>query len=259
MTALSYVWKAGDRGHALDLVYVEGTNGHPYSFGDGTDSRPMELQGFFFGTIPITQALWTHVVGFDNNPAVHRGEDLPLENVSWDEITRLDGFLDRINQSPVHAGNPSSAGGSGERHFDCRLRLSGSMQRVAEPTGLKDIVLAVATTLTRSHGMTVSMAITRSPWRRRLRTSLASTTCPATCGSGVRMCSHETYRVFPETAPHLLVMEPNASCAAAAFTIGRCTARCPNGTRLRANITMRASAFVSCSRSATFGGAHNRE
>ena len=113
MTALRYVWKAGDRGHSLDLIYVEGTNGHPYSFGDGTDSRPMELQGFFIGTIPVTQALWTHVVGFDNNPAVNRGEDLPLENVSWDEITRPDGFLDRINQSPVHAENLAQLGGSG--------------------------------------------------------------------------------------------------------------------------------------------------
>jgi sulfatase modifying factor 1 len=113
MTALRYVWKAGDREHALDLVYVEGTNGHPYSFGDGTDSRPMELQGFFIGTIPVTQALWTHVVSFDNNPAVNRGEDLPLENVSWDEITRPDGFLDRINQSPVHAENLAQLGGAG--------------------------------------------------------------------------------------------------------------------------------------------------
>jgi hypothetical protein len=87
MTSLRYIWKAGDRGHTLDLVYVEGTNGHPYSFGDVTDSRPMELQGFFIGTVPVTQALWTHVMGFDKNPAMNRGEDLPLENVSWDEIT----------------------------------------------------------------------------------------------------------------------------------------------------------------------------
>jgi sulfatase modifying factor 1 len=103
MTTLSYIWKAGDTGHALDLVYVEGTNGHPYSFGDGMDSRPIEVHDFFIGTVPVTQALWTHVMGSDKNPAVHRGEDLPLENASWNEITRPDGFLDRINQSPVHA------------------------------------------------------------------------------------------------------------------------------------------------------------
>jgi formylglycine-generating enzyme len=113
MTSLRYIWKAGDRGHTLDLVCVEGTNGHPYSFGDVTDSRPMELQGFFIGTVPVTQALWTHVMGFDKNPAMNRGEDLPLENVSWDEITRPDGFLFRINQSPVHAGILAQLGGSG--------------------------------------------------------------------------------------------------------------------------------------------------
>ena len=103
MTDLKYIWKADDTGHALDLVYVEGTNGQPYSFGDGSDSRPMEVQGYWIGTVPVTQALWTHVVNSDKNPALHRGEDLPLENVSWDELTRPDGFLDRINQSPIHA------------------------------------------------------------------------------------------------------------------------------------------------------------
>jgi hypothetical protein len=56
MRALRYSWTAGDRGHALDLVYVEGTNGQPYAFGEGTDSRPMEVQGFFIGTVPVNQA-----------------------------------------------------------------------------------------------------------------------------------------------------------------------------------------------------------
>jgi formylglycine-generating enzyme required for sulfatase activity len=64
----------------------------------------MEVQGFFIGTVPVTHALWTHVMGSDPNHAAHRGEDFPFENASWDEITRPDGFLDRINQSAVHAG-----------------------------------------------------------------------------------------------------------------------------------------------------------
>jgi formylglycine-generating enzyme required for sulfatase activity len=49
------------------------------------------------------------------NPAVNRGEDLPVENISWDEITRLDAFLDRINRSPVRAeilAQLPAAGGS---------------------------------------------------------------------------------------------------------------------------------------------------
>ena len=100
---IRHSWRAGDTAHTLDLVYVEGTNRHPYSFGDGSDCRPMEVRGFFIGTVPVTNALWTHVMDSDINPVVQNGAELPVENASWDEITRLGGFLDRINQSPVHA------------------------------------------------------------------------------------------------------------------------------------------------------------
>ena len=103
MRVLRYHWEAEDTGHALELVYVEGTKSHPYLFGDGTDSRPMEVQDFFIGTAPVTQALWTHVMGSEKNPALHHGDNLPLENVSWDELTRPNGFLNRINRSVVHA------------------------------------------------------------------------------------------------------------------------------------------------------------
>ena len=103
MRALRYNWNASGAGHGFDLVYVEGTNGRPYTFGEGAGSRTLEVRDFFIGTVPVTQALWAHVVGPDTNPAVHRGTELPLENVSWDQITRPGGFLDRINESRVRA------------------------------------------------------------------------------------------------------------------------------------------------------------
>jgi formylglycine-generating enzyme required for sulfatase activity len=103
MKVINYSWKAGDTGHEFDLVYVEGTNGHPYSFGDGMDIRPMEVHGFYIGTVPVTKALWTHVMDSDTDSAEDGGEDFPLVNVSWDEITRSDGFMARINRSAVHA------------------------------------------------------------------------------------------------------------------------------------------------------------
>ena len=89
--------------HVFELAFVRGTHGHPYSFGERAGSRPVEIQDFFIGTVPVTQALWTHVMGANANPAAHQGTDLPLENVSWDEIARAGGFLDRINESPVRA------------------------------------------------------------------------------------------------------------------------------------------------------------
>jgi formylglycine-generating enzyme required for sulfatase activity len=103
MKTVGYTWRDGDTHHALDLVYVEGTNGSPYAFGEGADSRSMEVRDFFVATVPVTEALWMHVMGSGKNSAVNRGGDLPVENASWDELTRPAGFLDRINHSLVHA------------------------------------------------------------------------------------------------------------------------------------------------------------
>jgi formylglycine-generating enzyme required for sulfatase activity len=87
--------------HFLDLVFVEGTRGRPYTFGDENASRTVELPDFFISTFPVTQALWTHVMGV--NASVRRGDHKPVENVSWDEITRDGGFFDRINSSALGA------------------------------------------------------------------------------------------------------------------------------------------------------------
>src|SRR5687768_1485282 len=103
MEGIRYGWKVDDRSHQLELAFVSGTHGHPYSFGEGAGARPVEIQDFLIGTVPVTQALWNHVMGTDANPAVRREPDLPIENVSWDEITRRAGFLDCINESPVRA------------------------------------------------------------------------------------------------------------------------------------------------------------
>jgi len=102
MEAVTYNWKSGDETHAFKLVFVRGTDGRPFSFGEEAPRRSVHIQDFFLGTVPVTQALWTHVMGPNTNPSVRQGADLPLENISWDEIMRSGGFLDRINQSPVH-------------------------------------------------------------------------------------------------------------------------------------------------------------
>jgi formylglycine-generating enzyme required for sulfatase activity len=101
MKTLKYRWEAGGSAYELDLVHVEGTKGQPYSFGDGPNRVPMEVKSFFIATAPVTQALWMHVMGSDTNPALHRGELLPVENISWFQITEPFGFLDRINESAL--------------------------------------------------------------------------------------------------------------------------------------------------------------
>ena len=100
---IRYSWSDGDGNHVFDLVSVKGTKGYPYSFGQPTGGHPVEIQDFFIATVPVTQALWAHVMGADANPSLHRGQNLPLENVSWDAITEPSGFLDLINESSMGA------------------------------------------------------------------------------------------------------------------------------------------------------------
>jgi formylglycine-generating enzyme required for sulfatase activity len=59
----------------------------------------MEVDGFFMATTPVTQALWLHIMG--ESPAVHPDPHCPVENVSWEQITAPDGFLNRLNASEV--------------------------------------------------------------------------------------------------------------------------------------------------------------
>ena len=103
MGNLAYRWKSGDADYAVEMVYVQGTDGEPFVFGEGNDRRAVDMPAFFIATVPVIQALWTHVMGDGNNPSERRGDRRPLENVSWDAVTRPGGFLERINSSRMAA------------------------------------------------------------------------------------------------------------------------------------------------------------
>lgn len=96
-----YNWRVDGVEHAAQFALVPGTAGAPYLFGRDPNRRPIEISPFHMLTTPVTQALWTHVMG--SNPAVRVGPNLPVENISWAHITEPGGFLDRINASPVLA------------------------------------------------------------------------------------------------------------------------------------------------------------
>jgi formylglycine-generating enzyme len=98
MSAIRYKWSDGELTRMLELVHVEGTSGRPYVFGEGDQTRHIDVQDFFIATTPVTQALWAHVMDGDN-PSCYQGPDLPLENVSWDAIKAPSGFLQRLNES----------------------------------------------------------------------------------------------------------------------------------------------------------------
>ena len=62
-------------------------------------------QGFWMGQYEVTQAEWNAVVG--HNPSMVRGDDLPVDNVKWDEAVafceQLSGRLGRVVRLPTEA------------------------------------------------------------------------------------------------------------------------------------------------------------
>lgn len=101
MNLVSYSWEARGAEHRLDLVHVAGTHARPYRCGDGANSVQMEVKNFFIGIVPVTHALWRHVVGSDVNAGAGHRDDFPVEDISWDQPTQSGGFLDQINQSDI--------------------------------------------------------------------------------------------------------------------------------------------------------------
>lgn len=62
-----------------------------------------DMGTFYIGETQVTQALWKAIMG--NNPSYFKGEDHPVENVSWNDICGKDGtgtdpncFLYKLNQ-----------------------------------------------------------------------------------------------------------------------------------------------------------------
>ena len=76
-------------GVSFDMVRVP-----PGRFVDGEGGTRRELlvsRPFELGVTPVTQALWWAVMG--SSPSGSRGEDRPVEQVSWDDAQRFMGAL----------------------------------------------------------------------------------------------------------------------------------------------------------------------
>jgi sulfatase modifying factor 1 len=101
VTARSYRWDAEGQQQELKLVWVPGTGREPYLFGREPSRKRVHVPGFFIAATPVTQALWTHVMGA--NPCVNSGPPCPREQTSWRDITQPGGFLDRVNHQLLTA------------------------------------------------------------------------------------------------------------------------------------------------------------
>jgi formylglycine-generating enzyme required for sulfatase activity len=62
-------------------------------YSNETQHRVILTQGYWLADMACTQALWQAVLG--DNPSHFKGEDQPVETVSWDDAQR---FIERLNE-----------------------------------------------------------------------------------------------------------------------------------------------------------------
>ena len=115
------------------MVYVSGGT---FTMGatseQGSDAEPDEkpthsvtLSSYYICKYEVTQALWRAVMG--SNPSNFKGDNLPVENVSWNDcqtfINRLNSYTGRNFRLPTEAEWEFAArGGNYSRHY----KYSGS-------------------------------------------------------------------------------------------------------------------------------------
>ena len=67
-----------------------------------TQRRVTITQGFWLGKFTVTQSQWEAVMR--NNPSEFKGSNLPVETVSWNEISEPGGFMDKVNRFATAGG-----------------------------------------------------------------------------------------------------------------------------------------------------------
>ena len=92
-----------------EMILVKGGT---FQMGDKDIADPVHkvtLSDFEIGRYPVTQKLWNEIMG--ENPSYFKGDDLPVENVSWDDCQE---FLKKLiqNTALLHE-SPCTRGGIG--------------------------------------------------------------------------------------------------------------------------------------------------
>ena len=124
----------------MTMVYIEGgtfTMGatSEQDVAEDSDEKPthsVTVSSFYMGQTEVTQAQWKAVMG--NNPSIFEGDNLPVENVTYEdaqafcrELSRLTGKTYRL---PTEAEWEYAARG-GNKSQGCKYSGSHSIDRVA--------------------------------------------------------------------------------------------------------------------------------
>ncbi|MFN0202370.1 MAG: formylglycine-generating enzyme family protein, partial [Bacteroidia bacterium] len=79
-----------------NFVFVEGGTFMMGSNDGSSDEKPVHsvtVSSFYMGKYEVTQAEWQEIMG--NNPSSFKGDNLPVENVSWEDVQV---FIQKLNQ-----------------------------------------------------------------------------------------------------------------------------------------------------------------
>ncbi len=74
---------------SFKMVYVEGGE---FLMGPKEYNNRVKLPSYYIGETEVTQALWSYVTG--TNPSDIKGDDMPVQNVSWEECQT---FINKLN------------------------------------------------------------------------------------------------------------------------------------------------------------------
>ena len=114
-------------GVSFEMVAVEGGTFWMGSNEWGDDEKPVHrvtVSDFYMGKTEVTQALWKVVMG--NNPSYFKGDNLPVESVSWYDVQTFIAELNRLTgrkyRLPTEAEWEYAAGGGSKN----RIRWAGT-------------------------------------------------------------------------------------------------------------------------------------
>jgi formylglycine-generating enzyme len=106
-------------------------------FGDETRHKVTLTQGYLMATHPVTQACWREVMG--NNPSRFKGDDLPVEQVSWEDcqefLCKLSGRDGRSYRLPTEAEWEFACRAGTTTAFSTGKTITREQARFGDPEG----------------------------------------------------------------------------------------------------------------------------
>jgi formylglycine-generating enzyme required for sulfatase activity len=92
---------------------------------DETQHRVKISNGFWLAKTETTQAQWRAAMG--NNPSYFKGDNLPVERLSWNDIVGPGGFIEKINQAATATGESRfSLPTEAQWEYACRAGTTGA-------------------------------------------------------------------------------------------------------------------------------------